>query len=102
MTSPQVVINLDSDTLEPLIRQIVEEVLTRQRDLSATGRDLDDQLMHSEPQAARKLGMTPVALRDERLRGRIGYVKRGRQVRYLPEHLLDYVASWEQSTDSGD
>lgn len=98
----QVNISLDPETLEPLIKRIVEEVLTRQRESSPTEHDLGDQLMYSEPQAAKKLGQTPVALRDERLRGRIGYLKRGRQVRYLPQHLLDYVAEWEQSTDSGD
>ncbi|GEM_PF-3405865 len=95
MTSPHVVINLDNDTLEPLVKRIVEEVLTRQHLLSPTGHDLGDQLMYSEQQAARKLGMTPLALRDERLRGRIECLKRGRQVRYLPAHLSDYVAGWE-------
>ena len=102
MTSPQVVINLDNEILEPLVKRIVEEVLTRRHALSPTEHDPNQQLLYSEPQAAKKLGLTPIALRDERLRGRIDYVKRGRQVRYLPQHLLDYVASWEHGTDSGD
>ena len=100
--APQVVINLDNDTLEPLVKRIVEEVLERHRELSLTDDDLGQQLMYAEPQAAHKLGLTPVALRDERLRGRISYLKRGRQVRYLPQHLSDYVADWEKGTDSGD
>ncbi len=100
--APQVVINLDTDTLEPLIKRIVEEVLERQRELSLTDDDLRQQLMYSEPQAAHKLGLTPLALRDERLKGRIGYLKRGRQIRFLPQHLFDYVADWEKGTDPGD
>ena len=57
-------------------------------------------LMFTERQASDVLGMTPTGLKEERLKGRIGFVRRGRQIRYLREHLSTYVDEWKKATES--
>lgn len=91
---PGVEIHFDPDLLVPLIERTIERVLARQRALRSFDRPLGEQLLFTEQQAAARLGMTPIALKEERLNGRIEYLKRGRQVKYLPEHLVSYVRTW--------
>ena len=92
-------IDLDPDLFDPLIDRAIERVLARQAKLSSFADSLGDQLLFSEPQAAQKLGLTPTALKEERLKGRIHYLKRGRQIKYLPEHLTNYVDGWIKASD---
>lgn len=91
---PGVEVHLDPDHFVPLIERTIERVLARHQALRSFDQRLGEQLLFTEQQAAARLGMTPVALKEERLNGRIEYLKRGRQVKYLPEHLVAYVRSW--------
>lgn len=88
-------IQLDADELKPLVRQIVGEVLAEveERFESANG-----QLAFDEPMAAELLGLRPHQLRDERLKGRIGFTRvAGRRIRYSREHLRAYLARLEEA-----
>jgi hypothetical protein len=90
MTSaPGVSIQLDPQSLRPLIEQVVTEVLAR---LDAAQVRLPDRLAYSEPEAARLLGLAPHQLRDERLRGRITASQlTGRRIRYTRDDLVTYL-----------
>ena len=96
---PKIDITFDPDLFEPIIEQAIERVVARQAKVSSFSGSLGDQLLFSEPQAAQKLGLTPTALKEERLKGRINYLKRGRQIKYLPEHLTEYVDGWIKASD---
>jgi len=55
--------------------------------------------MYTESQAAKLVGNTTTGLKNERARGRIDFLKRGSSIRYLPEHLREYVNSWIRATE---
>jgi hypothetical protein len=92
---PGINLSVDPEVLEPVIRQVVAEVLAAvEQDRARLG----DKLAYSEPEAARLLSLNPHQLRDERLRGRIiASQVVGRKVRYLRADLLNYLMS--QRTD---
>lgn len=98
----EVIITLHPDLLEPVIERVVKRVLEGQRSSSRFEAGLSEQLLFTEQQAAERLGLTAIALKEERLKGRIRYVKRGRQVKYLPEHLVEYVDSWKSCVNDQD
>ncbi|GBQ27455.1 hypothetical protein AA0472_2406 [Acetobacter estunensis NRIC 0472] len=52
--------------------------------------------LHTEKEAAARLGVSPVTLRRERMDGRIGYLKIRSRVRYTDVHLNDYLARNEK------
>lgn len=84
-------INLDAETLTPIVQAVAREMLAQ---LVGEQAKLADKLCYSEPEAARLLSLQPHQLRDERLRGRIKASKVvGRRVRYLREDLLAYLMS---------
>jgi hypothetical protein len=77
------------DSLRPLIRVVVEEVLAQVR---ADEAKLNGRLAYGESEAAALLGLQPHQLRDERLRGRVeASVGPGRRVLYTREQLLKYL-----------
>jgi hypothetical protein len=86
----QVNINLDPETLRPLVAEVVRQVLEQ---LDADRAKLDGpRLAYSEEEAARLLGLEPHCLRDERRRGRITASQIvGRRVRYIREDLVGYL-----------
>ncbi len=99
MGNQQVHVSFSIDALEPLIEEVIERVLAKQVKVNRTADAVQEQLIFTEAQAARKLGLSPVALKEERLKGRIQYLKRGKQIKYLPEHLVDYVTNWADADD---
>lgn len=94
--APPLTINVNGDSLGPLIRAVVVEVLGQ---LEADRQQLDavagpQRLCWSEAEAAAMLGLEPHQLRDERLRGRIAASSIvGRRVRYTREDLVGYLAA---------
>jgi hypothetical protein len=97
-------INLDLDpaTLEPLIRRVVEETLTR---LEAERARLEgsNKLAFTEPEAAALMNLAPHQLRDERRRGRIqASVGPGRKILYTRQDLLNYLLSrrWQPNGET--
>ena len=97
---PTMTLVVPCEVLTPIIEQAVDQALARLRTVSRTVDRVESQLMYSESQAAKLLGLTPIALKNERARGRIGFLKRGTSIRYLPEHLREYVNSWIQATEA--
>jgi len=93
-------IDFDPDILKPVIDLAVETALARFQDVAQFRDLLGDQLMFTEPQAARLLGLTPTALKSERAKGRIHYSTRRRQIKYLREHLLEYVENWTKTNEA--
>jgi hypothetical protein len=87
---PGVSLNVPPEALRPLVRQVVEEVLTAlEADRAKLG---DNRLAWSEAEAARLIGLNVHQLRDERLRGRIRSSSIvGRRIRYTRQDLLDYL-----------
>jgi hypothetical protein len=82
-------IQIDSETLKPIVAAVVAEVLASQQTDEAR---LGDRLAFNEAEAARLLGLLPHQLRDERLRGRIAAsCIVGRRVRYVRDDLLAYL-----------
>jgi hypothetical protein len=63
-------LSLDTETLRPLIGEIIEAVLQRLRD-DAAAQGGGRRLAYTEPEAAALIGMKPYMLRDERLKRRI-------------------------------
>jgi hypothetical protein len=96
----QVSIHIDPQLLEAVIDRAVEKALSRQGVVATTEDTSQGPLMYKERQASQILGMTPTGLKEERLKGRIGFVRRGRQIRYLREHLSTYVDEWRKATES--
>jgi len=88
-------LQLEPETLEPLIRRVVEETLARVADAQAAlpnGR-----VAYSEEEAAELLGLEANCLREERVRGPIQASKIvGRRVRYLREDLVGYMIARRQ------
>jgi hypothetical protein len=97
--SPDVRVTVDLTALLRAVESVVERAVGRQMRLLAISDDDHPQLLYSERQAAERLGLTPTALKEERLKGRIDFLSRGRQVKYLPEHLVRYQTSWERTAD---
>jgi hypothetical protein len=85
----QIALHFDPESLEPVIRQVVEETLVR---LESERARLDGKLAYSEEEAARLLGLAVHVLRDERLRGRITASQIvGKRIRYMREDLIAYL-----------
>jgi hypothetical protein len=92
-----VALQIDPESLRPLIEQVVEATVARLEEARAT---VGDRLAYSEPEAARLLGLAPHQLRDERLRGRIkASAIVGRRIRYMRGDLMDYLLSRRWSKD---
>jgi hypothetical protein len=88
--SAEVRISLDPDSLRPLIREVVQEVLSQ---LESDRAQLNGKLCYSEEEAARLLDLEPHVLRDERRRGKIAASQIvGRRIRYTREDLIGYLA----------
>jgi hypothetical protein len=91
-------LQLDPETLKPLIEQVVGETLAR---LEADRAKLDGKLAYSEPEAAQLLGVETHVLRDARRRGEIdASVIAGGRIRYTAKALADYLArqKWSMET----
>jgi Helix-turn-helix domain len=97
MSGNGVALQIDPESLRPLIEQVVEATAARLEEARATA---GDRLAYSEPEAARLLGLQPHQLRDERLRGRIrASAIVGRRIRYLRADLMEYLLSRRWSKD---
>ena len=89
-------LELDNTTLEPLVRLVVEQTISRLEEARGV---VPERIAFSEPEAAQLLGLEVHQLRDERLRGRIKASQIvGRRIRYLRCDLIDYLTSrrWER------
>jgi hypothetical protein len=86
------VIQLDPETLRPLVQAVVGEAL---RQLEADrARIPGDKLAYTEEEAARLLSLKHTQLRDERHRGRIkASLGPGKTIRYTLAQLMEYLAS---------
>jgi hypothetical protein len=85
-------LNVDADKLVPLIRLVIQEVMS-QHD-AARAMLPEGRLAFSEEEASRLIGLQPHQLRDERLRGRIQASQIvGRRIRYRPEDLVSYLVN---------
>src|SRR5262249_13376683 len=82
-------IELDSETLRPLISQVVREALSA---IEADRAKLEGKLAYGEAEAARLLSLNTWQLRDLRLRGEIGF-SRGpcRKVMYAKKDLSEFL-----------
>lgn len=90
-------LELDPETLKPLIEQAVETALVRLQETQAA---LNCKLAYSEPEAAALLSLEPHQLRDERRRGRVeASVGPGRKILYTRGQLLAYLASRRWAPD---
>jgi len=96
----QISIHIDPQLLEAVIERAVEKALSHRRTETRTEAANEGPLMYTERQASEKLGLTLTGLKEERLKGRIGFLRRGRQIRYLREHLLAYIEQWKKATES--
>ena len=88
-------LQLEPSVLEPLIRQIVAEVVAQ---LETDRAKLGEKLAYSEAEAARLLGLREHQLRDARLAGKVGCSQvTGRRIRYTRSDLLEYLSQnrWE-------
>lgn len=89
MSDSEILLQLNAEILQPIIRQVVEETLLR---LEQDRARVEGKLAYSEPEAARLLGLHYHQLRDERSRQRINAsVVVGRRIRYLREDLIAYL-----------
>jgi hypothetical protein len=89
-------LQIDAETLAPIIRQAVEQTLAAlEKDRAALG----EKLAFGEAEAARLLSLNNHQLRDERLRGRVkASIGPGRRILYSRQDLLDYLQQrrWEK------
>lgn len=75
--------------LEPIIAAAVQKTLEA---IQSDQNKLGDRLAFSETEAAALIGIQPYQLRDERLRGRVGFTKIvGRRIRYDRKSIMDYL-----------
>lgn len=82
-------LELDLDTLRPLIREIIAEVIA---EMGTHRLDNPDEIL-TEAEAASRLRLNPWQLRDERLRGRIqASAVVGRRIRYTAADLQRYLS----------
>lgn len=89
-------IQIDVETLQPLIAAVVTEVL---KQLDGDAARLGSRLAWGEAEAAELLGLQPHQLRDERRRGRIKCSQGpGKLILYSRENLLEYLAprQWQR------
>jgi hypothetical protein len=94
-------LDIDLDTLRPLVEAVVAETLAR---LEAQRQKLPGRLCYSEEEAARLLGVKPNVLRDARHRGEItASAIVCRRIRYLESDLTTYLLGrrWEANGDKG-
>lgn len=83
-------LQLSQDDVRPLVQAVLTEAI---RNFESQKSTTADKLAYNEPEAARMLSLKPHQLRDERLRGRIGFSSIvGRQVRYTQADLMAYLA----------
>jgi hypothetical protein len=90
-------LQVDPETLRPLVEQIVREALAQLDSARVTA---GDRLAYSESEAARLLGLRPHQLRDARLRGEIGAsIGPGRKILYRHADLEQYLLQrrWEKN-----
>jgi hypothetical protein len=93
-------LQIDTDAMRPLIREIVQAVLAETASENNTIGDA--RLCYSEAEAAALLGVGCHVLRDERRRGRIVASSIvGRRVRYQRSDLLQYLQDRRQSRTEG-
>jgi len=93
-----VLLSIDPEILRPLIEQVAETVITR---MDAARSALPERDAFPEIEAARRLGLKPHVLRDERKRGRItGSRSAGRRILYTPEDIAGYLAG-RRTSDTG-
>ena len=90
MSGPSVQINLDAESVHPVLQLLSESLLEQLKE--QVRQEEPERLGYTEPEAAVMLGMKAHQLRDERLRGRVEcYRVTGNGVRYSRQHLLDYL-----------
>lgn len=86
---------INPDELKPLVREIVQAVLSETDQLKHL---LNGKLAVAEPEAAAMLGLNSWQLRDLRLSGKISYSRIvGGRVRYSPDDLIGYLRSTRES-----
>ena len=84
-------LNIDFEELRPLVREIIETVLSENEQLKQL---LNGRLAITEPDAAALLGLNPWQLRDLRLAGKITHsCIVGGRIRYTFEDLTGYLRS---------
>lgn len=82
-------LNIDPEELRPLVREIIELVLSEGEHLKQL---LNGKLAITEPDAAALLGLNPWQLRDLRLAGKITHSRIvGGRIRYTHEDLTGYL-----------
>jgi hypothetical protein len=83
-------LTFDPETLRPLIKAVVAEVVSQME--SDKAKIDNGRLVFTEEEAAAMLQLQPHCLRDERRRGKIGCSRVvGRRLRYTKQDLLDYL-----------
>lgn len=88
-------LNIPSDELKPLIREIIQAILVETDQLEQL---FKGKLAVDEPEAAAALGLNPWQLRDLRLAGKISYSRiTGRRIRYTKSDLTDYLRLTRES-----
>src|SRR5262249_8701268 len=89
-SEPGLSLQLPTELLLPVVRQVVEQTLRVLGESRAAQRE--SRLAYSEDEAAQLLGLESHVLRDERRRGRIKASSIvGRRIRYLRSDLVDYL-----------
>ena len=82
-------LHISRDELKPLVREIVEAVLTEVEQFKQL---LNGKLAITEPEAAALLELNPWQLRDLRLAGKISHSRIvGGRIRYTLDDLTDYL-----------
>ena len=88
-------LQIDEESLRPLVQQIVSATVVQLEDARAK---VGDRLAYSEAEAAALLSLHPHQLRDERYRRRIkASVGPGRKILYSRDNLVSYLINrpWE-------
>ncbi len=99
MAGNGVSLQIDPESLRPVIEQAVEAALARVEEARAIA---GAKLCYSEAEAAAMLELQPHQLRDERLRGRINASSIVcRRIRYMREDLVNYLISRRWSKERG-
>lgn len=88
MTGVQLQVEIDS--LRPLVRAVVAEVLAELGQIGGS----DGRLAYTEPEAAALLGLTSRQLGEQRRAGRLSYSRGPKgSILYSKGDLLEYLAS---------
>jgi hypothetical protein len=96
--APAFSLAVDVAMLQPLITDIVRQVLEHIDDIRAT---VPDRVAFTEAEAAALLGLESHQLRDERIRGAVpAFMVTGGRVRYRREDLVAYLVArpWTKET----